>query len=49
MGQMRRYMKKNNGKFFSLIEMLIEEHVRCIKNSEIRAHYLSNTIQNEFI
>jgi len=49
------YEKKNYGNFLSLIEMLVEfylireEHVKCIKYSEIRAHYLSNTIQNELI
>ena len=34
---------------FIEFDPIIKEHVRCIKNSEICAHYLSNTIHNELI
>lgn len=54
-GKNWKIYQENNGNFNGLITMmaefdpLMEKHVRGIKNKEVRYHYLSHSIQNEFI
>ncbi|XP_020266532.1 zinc finger MYM-type protein 1-like [Asparagus officinalis] len=54
-GKNQRIDKENNRNFMGLVQMVaehdkvMEEHLRCIQNKQIRYHYLSNVIQNELI
>ena len=54
-GTVDRLFQPNNGHFLGLVELLgkydscLEDHLRRIKNEEIRDHYLGKIIQNEVI